>query len=817
MEVFRAIDPDLWDSTGGDPVKLLSQVSVERLDALARDRRFVRNLDRVHGDLQDYLSGDRWYQRWAAEHPEAPAAIGYFSAEFGISKVLPQYSGGLGILAGDHLKAASDIGAPLIGVGLLYHHGYFIQSLNAQGWQQERYPLLDPNELPISTLTDSDGKQVMIEVEIRGVPVKAQLWVCRVGRVPLVLLDTNLEVNPDRERLITDKLYGGGTDHRLAQEVLLGIGGVRAVREFCRVTGHPTPEVYHANEGHAVLLGLERIREQMVAGDDFDTAVERTRAGMVFTTHTPVPAGIDRFAIDLLRNQFANFSPLPMDRILALGAEDYPGGDRGCFNMAVLGLRLSQRANGVSELHGEVSRQMFRPLWPGFDVSEVPIGSVTNGVHARTWLHPDLKEILDSPTETIEGSEDGWDFRALGRVDDSSIWTMKRQMRGQMITMARERLARSAAARGQSADWVSSALNPHTLTIGFARRGASYKRLTLMLSQPERLKALLNHPETPIQIVIAGKAHPADEVGKGLIQQMVLFADQEDVRGKMVFLPDYDMSLAQPLYPGCDVWLNNPLRPMEACGTSGMKAALNGAFNLSIQDGWWDELYDPAYGWAIPSAEMIGDQTERDSAEAEALYQIIEREVVPMFYTRDQNGIPTEWVRMMRGTISGLGPKVMATRMVRDYVTQLYAPAARAAGRVAESNVAEQLAHWKDKVRQAWPGVAVTSIEVHLPTTVEVGQTHLFETAVRLNGLEPSDVAVELVAGDVNAADELRNVRIRRFEKCADCPVEGDSATFRLDVASQSPGLVGFTVRVVPDHPLLASRSEMGLSAVATQ
>lgn len=338
-----------------------------------------------------------------------------------------------------------------------------------------------------------------------------------------------------------------------------------------------------------------------------------------------------------------------------------------------------------------------------------------------------------------------------------------------------------------------------------------------MLTQPERLKKLLNHPETPIQIVIAGKAHPADEIGKGLIQRMVQFADQEGVRGKIVFLPDYDMSMAQPLYPGCDVWLNNPLRPMEACGTSGMKAALNGAFNLSIQDGWWDELYDPAFGWAIPSAEMIADQNERDAVEAEALYQLIEREIIPMFYTRDQNGIPTEWVKMMRGTISGLGPQVLATRMVRDYVTQLYSPAAGAVHEISVAGVAEELANWKQKVRQAWPGVAVTSIEVHLPATVEVGQTHLFETAVRLNGLEPNDVAVELVAGDVNAADELRNVRISRFEKCPDCPDDAETATFRLEVASQSPGLVGFTVRVVPDHLLLASRSEMGLSAVATQ
>ena len=816
QEVFRAVDPDLWMSTGGDPLQMLFQVSPERLDVLARDRRFVRNLELVRNDLTEYLTGERWYQTWAANNAQAPEAIGYFSAEFGISKVLPQYSGGLGILAGDHLKAASDLGVPLIGVGLLYHHGYFIQSLNTSGWQQERYPLLDPNELPITLLTDADGSPVMIKIDVQGLLVHAQLWVASVGRVPLVLMDTNLEINNERERLITDKLYGGGTDHRLAQEVLLGIGGVRAIREFCRVTGHALPTVFHANEGHAVFMGLERIRERMInENETFDSAVEQVRAGMLFTTHTPVPAGIDRFGMDQVRSQFASFAPLPIDRILGLGAENFPGGDPSRFNMAVMGLRLSQRANGVSELHGEVSRQMFQPLWPGFDVSEVPIGSVTNGVHGHTWMHPELQKILESPLDDAEGILDGWDWNALDRVDDTDIWTLKRQMRGQMISMARERLAASAAARGMTSDWVATALNPHTLTIGFARRGASYKRLTLMLSQPDRLKALLNDPETPIQIVIAGKAHPADDIGKGLIQEMVQFADQEDVRGKIVFLPDYDISLAKPLYPGCDVWLNNPLRPLEACGTSGMKAAMNMAFNLSIRDGWWDEWYDPEYGWAIPSMELLGNQAERDAAEAEALYELIEREIVPMFYTRDANGIPLAWVAMMRSTLSGLGPKVRATRMVRDYVTEYYAPSAASAARVADNGTAEELAAWKQKVRAAWPGVEVVRVESRLQETVEVGSSHVIEATVRLNGLAPADVAVELVSGEVDATDELRNVQISRFELAAGSDPAAESVLFTLTDVSKAAGLIGYTVRVVPDNPLLASMAEMGLAAVA--
>lgn len=816
MEVFRAIDPALWSSTQANPLKLLSQVSPERLEALAQDRKFVRSLEVVTDDLNEYLTADRWYQHYACINEQAPKAIGYFSAEFGISKVLPQYSGGLGILAGDHLKAASDLGVPIIGVGLLYHHGYFIQSLNPSGWQQERYPLLDPNEMPISLLSEDDRTPVVIEVKIHSTPVKAQIWVAQVGRVPLLMLDTNLETNSDRARLITDKLYGGGSEHRIAQEILLGIGGVRAIREFCRITAHPTPEVFHANEGHAGFMGLERIREYMSAGDTFDTALERTRAGMIFTTHTPVPAGIDRFTNDQIRAQFHDYAPLPLDRVLGLGAESYPGGDPSRFNMAVMGLRLSQRANGVSLLHGEVSREMFAGLWPGFDTTEIPITSITNGVHGHTWVHPALKELLESPVGRQDGTVDGWNWNSLDDVDDSTIWTTKRQMRGQMISMARERLKASATARGMNAEWTNAALNPHTLTIGFARRGASYKRLTLMLSQPERLKALLNHPETPIQIVIAGKAHPADDIGKGLIQQMVQFADQEDVRGKIVFLPDYDISLAQPLYPGCDVWLNNPLRPMEACGTSGMKAAMNGAFNLSIKDGWWDEWYSPLNGWAIPSAEAIVDPVERDAMEADALYEIIEHQIIPKFYTRDANGIPTEWVKMIRSTLADLGPKVMASRMVRDYVDQLYTPAGASASQVAHGQAAAQLAEWKAKVKAAWPGVAVTRIESFLPDTVLVGSVNTFETSVRLNGLDADDVTVELVAGDVTGADELLNVRSYAFTKAADQPEDSGEVVFTLDAVCNNAGTVGYTVRVIPHHPLLVSRSEMGLAVVAS-
>lgn len=812
QDLFRAIDPKLWEEVGEDPVKLLSAVDAERVQQLATDQVFVRNVELLHDDLTNYLSDDLWFQRYAKDHKNAPVGIGYFSAEFGVTQVLPQYSGGLGILAGDHLKAASDLGLPLIGVGLLYRCGYFRQSLNASGWQQERYPVLPSNELPVTRLLDKAGNPQEVSVAVGGREVYASVWVASVGRIPLLMLDTDRDDNDPEARNITDRLYGGGTEHRLAQEVVLGIGGVRALRRYCEIHGRPQPDVYHCNEGHAGFLGFERIREYRAAGHDLPTAIELTRAGTVFTTHTPVPAGIDRFDKSLIEREFANFDPgVPLDAIMSFGSETYEGGDPSRYNMAVLGLRLGQRANGVSKLHGEVSRDMFKGLWPDFDATEVPIDSVTNGVHHRTWIHPELLEILKAHTDDSSTVIDGYDWSAIQSIDDDTLWSLKRQLRSSMIQMARRRLADSCRARGIPSDWTADALNPRVLTLGFARRGASYKRLTLMLSDPDRLKALLNHPTTPIQIVIAGKAHPADNIGKSLIQQMVQFSDQEDVRGKLVFLPDYDMSLARPLYPGCDVWVNNPLRPYEACGTSGMKAALNGAANLSIRDGWWDELYSPRYGWEIPSAEGIADQAERDAAEAEFLYSIIENDIIPRFYTLDANGNPTQWLQMMRDCISDLGPQVLASRMVRDYVTDYYTPAAESLAARSDQHIAADLAQWKERVRRDWHSLQVVGLDVGVIGLLETGTVIRPTVDVRLGNLSAQDVAVQLIFGDVDDEDTLHNIR-----KYPTVPAgESDGVTrFVAEVPTRYAGQIGCLARVVPSHPLLSSDSEMGLAAV---
>jgi len=812
-DLFRSVDPELWASSGGDPIRLLADVPVERLQTLSGDKKFLKNLRGVQADLADYLSGDLWYQSWAADNPTAPQGIGYFSPEFGITEVLPQYSGGLGILAGDHLKTASDLGVPIIGVGLLYRQGYFRQSLNHAGWQQERYPLLDPNALPLTLLQDADGP-VRIEVPLGGRTLHAQIWVAQVGRVPLLLLDSDVEANAGPERETTDRLYGGGSDHRLAQEVLLGIGGVRAIRAYCRVTGTPAPEVFHTNEGHAGFLGLERIREYMNDGLDFDTALERCRAGTVFTTHTPVPAGIDRFPHPLIVDQFASFDAVPLDRVLALGSEDYEGGDPNMFNMAVMGFRLGQRANGVSVLHGEVSRGMFHGLWSAFDTTEVPITSITNGVHHYTWVHAKLLELLEAPSGSRSPSVvDGYDWNGLAEVPSRTIWELKRSMRAELVEMTRTRLTESSLGRGLGAEWVDEVLDPEIVTFGFARRVPSYKRLTLMLRDPERLKALLTDPERPIQIVIAGKSHPADEGGKALIQQMVQFADQEDCRSRIVFLPDYDISMAKPLYPGCDVWMNNPLRPYEACGTSGMKAALNGAANLSIRDGWWDEWYDPAFGWEIPSAEGVDDADQRDDLEARALYDIIENEIVPRFYDVDADGIPERWVQMIRDTVAGLGPKVLASRMVRDYVTQLYGPAAASTHAVESADGgAEGLALWKRRVRSAWEGVKVDHVESLDADQLEVGAKLHVSALVRLGELTPNDIEVQLVTGRLDTDDQLRDPSVNPFPTGTDV---GDGLRrYEGWVEAKRSGAIGYTVRVVPHHPQLANQAEMGLATL---
>ncbi|MBF0660371.1 alpha-glucan family phosphorylase [Rhodococcus sp. (in: high G+C Gram-positive bacteria)] len=819
QDLFAAVDPELWERCGSDPVRLLGEVPPERLDALAENEEFLSRLDAAAADLDHYLARPRWYQQQQERGTAVPEGIAYFSMEFGVSEVLPNYSGGLGILAGDHLKAASDLGLPLIGVGLLYRSGYFRQSLSADGWQVEHYPAYDPQGLPIKLLTEADGTTALVQVEIPGGrTLDARVWIAQIGRVPLLLLDSDIASNDEQLRGVTDRLYGGDQDHRIKQEILAGIGGVRAVRAYTRIHGLPDPDVFHMNEGHAGFLGAERIRELVTgSGLDFDEALAAVRAGTVFTTHTPVPAGIDRFPIELVRHYFSGrngenesalLPGLTVDRILALGRESNPD----VFNMAHLGLRLGQRCNGVSKLHGEVSRHMFEELWPGFDATEVPIGSVTNGVHAPTWAAREWLALADrlAGPDLVEESR-GWEL--LQTVDAKELWDMRNDLRGMLVREVRRRLRNSWIERGATdaeLGWVDSVFDPDVLTIGFARRVPTYKRLTLMLRDPERLRALLLDPERPLQLVVAGKSHPADDGGKALIQQVVRFADEYGVRHRVVFLPDYDISMARYLYWGCDVWLNNPLRPLEACGTSGMKSALNGGLNLSIRDGWWDEMYDGENGWAIPTADGVDDE-RRDDLEAGALYELLERSVLPRFYDRDIDGVPGRWIEMVRHTLENLGPKVLASRMVRDYAVDYYIPAAESARTVAADNFAgaKAVAEYRERLEAAWPGVRVAHVDTEgLPEVPEIGSRLAVTAHVDLGELTSGDVEVQAVIGRVGSDDTLSDIVSVPMSHTGSGSL-GD--VFEADVRLPLAGPVGYTVRVLPHHDLLASPAEFGM------
>lgn len=788
--LFERLDPAAWAASGHDPLRLLASIEPERWARLAADDTVVEETRQAKDRLDAALREPRWFQG----RTDSPLhLVAYFSPEFGISETLPQYSGGLGILAGDHLKATSDLGVPLVGIGLLYAEGYFRQRLNADGYQEERFPRLDTSGLAI---VDTG---VQITVDIAGDPVKVRAWQVEVGRVKLYLLDTAVDGNSQAGADITNRLYGGDAEHRLRQEMVLGIGGVRVLRALGL-----QPEVFHTNEGHAGFLSLERIRE-LVAGETgnapltFAEAVEAVRAGGVFTTHTPVPAGIDRFERGLMEKYFGAFASqcgTDFDTLMSLGhRDDEPDDTR--FNMAVMGLRLGGRSNGVAQLHGAVSREMFAGLWPDIAVDEVPIGAITNGVHAHTWVSDPIDAILRG---SVGGVWDGADAEAWQRVETvpaADIWAARRTGRAQLVEFVRSRLG-------------DALLDPDALTIGFARRFATYKRATLLLSQPDRLRELLLSADRPVQFVFAGKAHPADQPGKDMIREIELFARHLDVGHRFLFIPDYDMAVARLMYHGCDVWLNNPRRPLEACGTSGMKAALNGALNCSILDGWWDECFDGENGWAIASADDDPDTGRRDVREATSLFGLLEREIVPLFYQRDASGIPHGWIDAMKHNWTSLGPFVTAARMVRDYVTELYEPAAASATATSAGDWAQarSLAAWKQSIKATWRNVGVVSVDGDTGPAHE-GDSRTATATVALDGLSAADVDVQLLHGSIDSTGEF----LGRPEALSMTAAGGDRYT--CDYKVNAAGPYGFTVRILPTHPALITPVELGKAAWA--
>jgi starch phosphorylase len=817
ISLFRRLDRDLWEESGHNPVLMLGSIRQERLQEAAQDEAFLAHMDRVAAALGEYVAGaGTWHQRrygaWAT--PE----VAYFSMEFGLTESLPIYSGGLGILAGDHLKSASELGLPLVGVGLLYQNGYFRQYLTAEGWQQERYPVNDFSVLPVRPFHGERNRPVRITVDLAGRPLVLRPWRAEVGRVTLVLLDANLVENPPDLQDVTAELYGGDSEMRIRQEIVLGIGGVRALDALGL-----RPRVFHMNEGHCAFLGLERVRLLMKEhGLAFREALEVAAASGVFTTHTPVPAGIDVFEPDLMERYFAPFrAELSLERepFLDLG-RIHPGRQDERFNMAVLAIRTSGFANGVSRLHGKVSRAMWQEAWPGVPLDEIPITHVTNGVHPQSWISDEMRNLYDRYLGPCWSEEPG-DTRVWARgeqIPGEELWRTHERRRERLVAFARRRLAAQLEARGAGMSEIAQAedvLDPEALTIGFARRFATYKRGTLLLRDPARLERILNAPGRPVQIVFAGKAHPRDEPGKQLIREIIQLARRPEFRRRLVFIEDYDQVVARYLVQGVDVWLNTPRRPMEASGTSGMKAAFNGALNLSILDGWWDEACSQRTGWGIGKGEDYRDLDYQDRVEAGALCDLLEVEVVPLFYTRGADHLPRGWISLMKTAMGELCPVFNTNRMVHQYMVAAYGPAQERRARFEEDGYrrARELARWKERVRRAWGGVRVLRVEIVLPEDTRVGMQFEVKAWIETGGLDAADLAVQVYLGKLRESREIVEPEAVEMAPAGQDPAGG--LTFSVKMPCRTSGTQGLTVRVLPRHEDLGRTHETGLIAWA--
>jgi starch phosphorylase len=812
-DLFRRLDRKLWEDVYHNPVKLLGTIPQAKLAAAATDDGYLAHMNRVYGEFRKHIEEPGWYHERHGERDKLQVA--YFSAEFGLHESLPIYSGGLGVLAGDHLKSASELGVPLVAVGLLYRNGYFQQYLSADGWQQESYPELDFYNLAVEPLRYADNNPVHVRIELPDNPVFCKIWKARVGRVPLYLLDTNLQENSPADRDITARLYGAGTELRIKQELVLGIGGVRALAEV-----NIRPNVYHMNEGHSAFLALERIRTMLEASPElsFDEVRQQVMATNVFTTHTPVPAGIDMFPPDMMVKYFKNYYPslkLDEEGFLALGREDVSNKKQG-FSMAVLAIRLADSINGVSKLHGEVSRRMWHNLWPQVPPDEVPVRSITNGIHVRTWLSPDIGYTLDRylSEEWMTDPTDGSVWEGVMQIPDEELWRAHERCRERLVAWARQTLHEQLLRRGSPYDEVATAdqiLDPEALTIGFARRFATYKRGNLLLRDPHRLRALLEDTKRPIQFVFAGKAHPADHEGKELIKSIVNFARDPAIRRRMVFIENYDMNVARYLVQGVDVWLNTPRRPYEASGTSGMKAAANGVLNCSILDGWWVEGYSPDVGWAIGRGEDYSDPNYQDQVESMALYDLLEKQIVPLFYNRSFDNLPREWIARMKNCMRKLAPVFNTNRMVQDYTERFYIRAFERGIDLASDSMrkAVELAHAKQLLRSKWSGVKVVGVHTSGNGHFKVGDSMQVEALVDMPGIEPGELAVQLYAGPINGKGEIEQPESMPMEYVR--PMGPDRHVFVGKFDCRTSGRQGFAVRVLPGNPHLATPFEPGL------
>ncbi len=825
IALFKRIDSRLWKDCNHNPTKLLGTVSQERLNTLATSQGFLSELNRATEKLKSYIAGPTWYEN--VEGKSKKTVIAYFSAEFGIHECLPIYSGGLGVLAGDHLKSASDIGIPLVGVGLLYQKGYFRQYLNIDGWQQEIYNENDFYNMPVELVKQEDGQPLVINVQYPDRYVSAQIWSVSVGRIKLYLLDANIKDNLPEDRLITANLYGGDREMRIRQEIMLGIGGLRALLAM-----NISPTVCHMNEGHAAFMALERIKQ--LCGDEnmtFNEALEATKSGNVFTVHTPVKAGNDEFPPEMMDKYFGTYFPnLKIDRKRFLGLGKFnPENDKEAFKMPVLALRLSSYRNGVSKLHGKVSRKMWSGLWPNVPLKEIPITSITNGTHIKSWLSEEMNSLYERylGLNWMDATVDQSIWENIDQIPDGELWRTHQRCKGSLIAFSRNCLKAQMQKRGTyhtELNWAEEVLDPEALTIGFARRFATYKRGNLLLKNPDRLVKLLTNKKQPLQLIFAGKAHPRDTEGKEIIRQIIHFANQYDVRRRIVFLEDYNINVARFLVRGVDVWLNTPRPPMEASGTSGMKAAFNGALNMSVLDGWWCEGYKPDGGWAIGAGEDYDDPSFQDVVESQAIYNMLENEIVPLFYTRSTDNLPRAWIRRMKNSIKWITPEFNTNRMVMEYTQKFYVPAAKQWQYLTAESMsrAKELSAWKSNIKAAWPDVAITNVDIQVKNGVQadsldsqrlqlkVGSELAVRAFVKLGRIGTDDVSVELYHGTVDAwGNILQGSTVKMNYDQSDS--QNGEYCFVGPMLCGKSGRQGLAVRVLPRHDDLVNPHELGL------
>ncbi|MBV9229934.1 MAG: alpha-glucan family phosphorylase [Chloroflexi bacterium] len=810
--LYHVLDPDLWELVGHNPVRFLSEVEPQYLEKAAENAEYLQQYDKVINDLDHYMNprpDETWF---SLTYPElADKTIAYFSAEFGLHESLPIYSGGLGILSGDHCKEASDLGLPFVGVGFLYPQGYFHQRITRDGIQEASYDKLHFSEAPAVPALGPDGNEVVISVDLPGRRIYAKVWKLLVGRIPLYLMDTDVAPNAPGDRELSARLYGGDREIRISQEIVLGIGGVRALRAL-----GIHPAAWHLNEGHAAFLSLERCRELVANGLTFNEAREVVAANSLFTTHTPVPAGNDTFNYDLIDRYFGSYwgqLGLNRDQFMDVAREDHGWGPT--YGMTVLALKLTGQHNGVSALHGQVSRKMWQFLWPGIDAEEVPIGYITNGVHTFSWIAPEVNELfgryLDRDWGKHVDDQEFWDLH-IKNIPDEELWKAHVQRKDALVAYARRRLKRQHFRLGEGALQMAEfdqMLDPNALIIGFARRFATYKRATLLFRDIERLRRILNNPERPVQIIFAGKAHPADEPGKALIEQIYRASRSNEFRGKVIFLENYDIDMARYLVSGTDLWLNNPIRPYEASGTSGQKAALNGQPNCSILDGWWAEGYDGQNGWAIGEEREYHDQNIQAEADSLSLYRLLEEEIIPTFFERGADGIPHRWTEYMKDAIRTCTPQFSMRRMVKEYTTRYYVPEIEQSMRIGQNNYEQirKLASWKERVRNGWNSLELY-VDGRRDGQLSLGESIEVRAWVRMDNLRPEDICVELVYGELKDEQALPQHALPMTNTKREL-----DGSYRYDIQLQpsDSGSIAYNVRVVPSHPGLTEKYEMGL------